>query len=288
MAARILTPAERVTASRRSTVKIVGVAYLVASAVACMMLVAVEVLRADYWKAWHFWPFFLTPLNVLVGALFLEFAASTCSCGGANLVAVVVGVVHFLWSLVVIGFSANDLLLCSSRPWCTVAPSTTFDPYFLTWFIAFGVAALLELIMCVLGARLYSAAKRQCPGRVCTRRGYAGGVGYAGGAGVGGIAGGGVPTTSPGSYSALEGGDYGDDGDDSTFAAELGPAQRALTLQASTLQSAPQQQQSLRTLAHVAPHETPGMGTVVFGDELAAQMRATFSHAADNAARKHS
>ena len=71
---------ERRVAGMRGAVSWLGIFYLIATAVACMMLLMLNVPPPDFWKTFYFWRFFLTPLNVLFGGLVLQLAASTCGC----------------------------------------------------------------------------------------------------------------------------------------------------------------------------------------------------------------
>ena len=161
---------ERRVAGMRGAVSWLGIFYLIATAVACMMLLMLNVPPPDFWKTFYFWRFFLTPLNVLFGGLVLQLAASTCGCDSQpSIIALVVGFVHFVWCLVVIIFTVDDLFFCAVRPWCTVPPATKIDPYFLVWLIGFFLAALLELIVCIVASILYRMARAGCPS-VCARR----------------------------------------------------------------------------------------------------------------------
>lgn len=163
----------------RSAVSWLGFFYLVASALACMMLLVLNVPALDYWKTFYFWRFLLTPLNIVVGALLLQLAASACGCETRpSMVAIIVGLVHFVWCLVVVGFTVDDLFYCLVRPWCTVPPATKIDPFFVVWLVGFFFAALLEFIACIVAAMLYRAALSGCPS-ACTRR-LRGGADYAG------------------------------------------------------------------------------------------------------------
>ena len=169
---------ERRLAGMRSAVSWLGFFYLVATAIACMMLLMLNVPSIDFWKTFYFWRFFLTPLNVLFGGLILQLAASTCGCESRpSIIAIVVGIIHFVWCLVVIILTVDDLFFCAARPWCTVPPAIKIDPYFVIWIVGFFLAAVLELVVCIVASMLYRAARIGCPS-VCDRRVAAAGGGF--------------------------------------------------------------------------------------------------------------
>jgi hypothetical protein len=162
--------------SQRTALTLLTTAYGFFSALACAMLLCVEITRAQFWAAWIFWRFFLTVVNLLVAYFFYYFAVTTCGAcrSPPSMFSVVFGIIHFIWCLVVIGFTVADLINCAALPWCTVAPAVKIDTYYLLWVIGFFGAAVLEAIMCFVGGRLFAMARAACPSP-CSR--YAGGGG---------------------------------------------------------------------------------------------------------------
>lgn len=187
--------------------------------------------------SWAFWRYNLAVLNLLPAAIFGYVAATACGCRSRpNIGAVVIGIFHFVWCLIVLAFTVMDLVHCSTTPWCSVPLGGARSWWFLIWFIAHIVALAMEFLLIVFAGMLYSATRGAC-GRRCIAYGYGAGAGYAagsmtpgglgvsGGIGVGaggmGGVGGGYGTGGIGGGGQLEEGDIGGGTDDTTsFGAE--------------------------------------------------------------------
>jgi hypothetical protein len=167
----------RAIASTRSALVVLSVFQLVALGLALGMLLCLGATIGPLWTTWEFWRHFLTIVGLVVPMFMLDLVSRTCEpCGTGrpNIVGIIFLIVHIVWCIVITGFVINDMLYCSTKPWC-ISSSGSMSIFFMLWAIGFWAALVIEIIMVFVAMRLHGLANAGCGSRCEARlvaRGY--------------------------------------------------------------------------------------------------------------------
>lgn len=257
-------------ASRAWWLKAFIFVYGIFTALACMMLISVNVAPHS-WGQKEYWWFFLTPFNIIVLGVFNLYS---CDCKNSpGVVPIVIAIAHWLYCIVVLGFTCFTLANCAVTPWCTVPLTTKIDNAYLVWVIGFFGAIVVEAILVIVAAQLYAVQRRLCI-TPCQARGVGVTPGFGGAAGYGAAAGtgGGVGT-----------GDF--DSTDVSLESDMHNALVGLPVEVIVASSVPARQPVRQARSQGVTFE--GGGGVMLGTDAIEALRATSGKRSDLLSKQH-